>query len=338
MYFSDLKKHLTGGALKPVYAVFGNNALEIDESVGALRARAARDGDPGLSVIELARDEQDLARVMDALGNVPMFVDYVMVVLRDAGEFVNRHRKAVEGYVESPSPTAVLVLTVNRWTKTTRLARLVEEHGAAVGCWLPRTSDEVLSWAQRRARTVHGKQLGAGAAQLLADLCQGDPGAMSAELKKLDLYVGGAAAITEEDVSAAGMSYGAYRPFDVCDRLAAGDRRGALAVVEGLMAEGVPAVVLVGTLRSHFRRLLEAKLMADGAGLSAAVAKFAGHPRERDGFRRQLTRFSADALVRAHRQLLDADLAAKTSRYPERLIVERLLLALSDQGSAAPVA
>jgi len=338
MYFSDLKKHLTGGRLKPVYVAFGNNALEVDESVGALRARAARDGDAALSVIDLARDEQNLARVMDALGNVPMFVDYVMVILRDAGEFVNRHRKALEGYLESPSPTGVLVLTVNRWSRNTRLAKLVEEHGASIGCWLPRTNDEVLSWARRRARTVHGKQLGAGAAQLLADLCQSDPGAMSAELAKLDLYVGGAAAITEEDVSAAGMSYGAYRPFDVCDRLAAGDRRAALAAVEGLMAEGVPAVVLVGTLRRHFRRLLDAKLMAEGSGVSAAVAKFAGPPKQRDGFRRQLARFSADALVRAHRHLLDADLAAKTSRYPQRLIVERLLLALSAQPGAAPVA
>jgi len=329
MYFSELGKHLKTGRLKPVYVVFGNNALEVNDSVAALRARAGRDGDAALSVIEFPRDQRDLAQVMDALGTVPMFVAYTMVVLQDAGEFVNRHRKALEAYIEKPSPTGVLVLTVSRWQKTTRVAKLVEKLGASIACWLPRSSDQVLSWVQRRARTAHGKGLSAGAAQLLADLCQEDPAAMSAELKKLDLYVGGAASITEEDVSAAAMSYGAYRPFDLCDRLAAGDRRGAFGVVEGLMAEGIPAVVLIGTLRSYFRRLLEAKLMAEDSGVGAAVAKFAGHPKERDGFRRQLAGFSADALVGAHRRLLEADLAAKTSRYPEHLIVERLLLALS---------
>lgn len=336
MYFSELQKHLQKDRLRPVYVIYGNNAFEAAESLDALRARAARDGDAALSVVEFTRDQRDLGQVMDTLRSMPMFVTYCMVVLQDAGEFVTRHRKAMESYLDKPSPTGVLVMTVNRWQKTTRLAQRVAELGGDVGCWLPRSDGEVLDWIQRRARTAHSKRISASAARLLADLCQRDLSALAAELRKLELYVGPAGEISEEDVSAAAMSYAAYRPFDLCDKLAAGDRLGAMRVVEGLLAEGIPAVVLIGTLRSHFRRLLEARLLADRAGPGAAVARFAGHPKERDAFAHQLNHFSADALVAAHRRLLEADLESKTSRYPEPLIVERLLLALSAADATSP--
>ena len=330
MYVSELQRHLKTDRLKPVYVPYGNNPFEITQAVDALKARAARDGDAALAVVEFPPDQQDLADVADALQSVPMFVDYRMVILQNAGQFIQRHRKALETYLEKPSPTGVLVMTPKTWKRTTRLAKRVAQLGGEVACWLPRNPGEVLDWTVRRARSVHGKRLGAAAAQLLTDVCQGDPAGLDAELKKLALYVGEAPEITENDVAAAAMSYAAYKPFDLCDQLAAGDRRGALAVVEGLMAEGIPAVLLVGTLRSTFRRLLEAKLLAATDGLDAAVARFAGPPKQRDGFRRQLTRFSADRLVAAHRGLLEADLAVKTSRFPDRVIVERFILALSE--------
>jgi DNA polymerase III delta subunit len=171
---------------------------------------------------------------------------------------------------------------------------------------------------------------------LLVELCQADLPAIDAEMKKLALYVGEAAGISESDVAASAMSYGAYKPFDVCDKLAAGDRRAALKVVEGLLDEGLPAPVLVGTLRSHFRRLLEARLVADRDGVAAAVSQFARFPKEQDGFRRQLSQFSADDLVRAYGRLLEADLQSKTSRFPDTIIIERLILDLSAPGQGTP--
>jgi len=338
MYFSELQQHLARDPLRPVYVVYGNNEFEIDEAVEALRARAAAGGDAALSVVDLPKEQRDLAQVMDALRSVPMFVETVMVILRDAGEFVGRHRAALETYLAAPSPTGVLVMTPAKWDRKTKLAKRVEELRGDVACWLPRSTDEVLAWIQRRARAVHKKRITSSAAALLADLCQNDLSGLSAELKKLELYVGQAEEIAEADVSAAAMSYAAYRPFDLCDKLAAGDLRGAMGTVEGLLAEGVAAVVFVGTLRSYYRRLLEAKLLAETAGVDAAVAKFAGHPKERDGFKRQLMRVSADVLTRAYRSLLEADLAVKTSRYPDQLIVEKLVLALLPRTSSRAAA
>lgn len=333
MYYSHLQGHLKSDHLKPVYVAYGNNTFEIYEAVSQLKARAARDGDPTLSVVEFGKDRRELGDVTDVLLSVPMFVDSRMVILREAGEFINRHRKALEKYLDKPSPTAVLVMTVERWNRKTKLARRVESLGGDIACWVPRRESDLIGWIQSRARSSCNKQISPAAAQLLADLCQGELSGIAAELAKLDLYVGQATAITAEDVAAAGMGFQAYSPFDLCDKLADGDREAALQVVESLLAEGLPPVVLIGTLRSTFRRLLEARLMAESEGMAAAVAKFSWNPRDRDSFRRRLERFSADRLVKAHRRLLRADLEVKTSRYPNRLIVERLLLDLSREGT-----
>ena len=64
MYFSDLEKHLKTQRLKPVYVIYGNNALEVREAVDAMRARTARDGDPALAVVEFTRDARRLARTL----------------------------------------------------------------------------------------------------------------------------------------------------------------------------------------------------------------------------------------------------------------------------------
>ncbi|MBN2582138.1 MAG: DNA polymerase III subunit delta [Planctomycetes bacterium] len=335
MYFSDLQRHLAKSPLGPVYVAYGNNTFEIQETVAVLKARAARDDDPALAVVEFTKEQRDLADVMDALLSVPMFVSSRMVVLQNAGDFLNRHRKALENYLERPCESSVLVMTVEKWNRKTKLSQRIEQLGGDVACWTPRGSQDLIAWVQRRARAVHSKQMDAAAAQLLADLCQGDLSGIAAELAKLELYVGTAEAVTEADVSAVGMGYSAYRPFDLCDTLADGNRAAALGVVEALMAEGLPPPVLVGALRSTFRRLLDTRLAADRDGMTAAVAKHAWNPRDRDDLRRRVERFSADRLVAAYRRLLVADLEAKTSRYPDRLIVERLLLALSSQALSA---
>ena len=325
MYFSQFIQHLQKDRLKPLYVAFGNNAFEIQETLTALKARAARDGE----VQEFSRDQRRPADVFDALQCTPMFTACQMVILQGADKFVSDARKALEAYLAHPSPTNVLVLTVEKWNKTTVMAKLIEKLGGDIACWNPRSPGEVMTWIAKRAKAAHGKRISTAAAQLLADLCQDDLAALAAELAKLDLYVAAAPDITEADVAAAVMSYRAFKPFDLADKLA-GDLPGALAVVEGLMDEGLPAIALVGTLRSQFRKLLDARFLADTAGLPAAMQKFGGRfPAEQDGLRRALQRFTSADLVKAHRRLLEADLESKTSRYPDRLIVERLLSAIS---------
>ncbi len=327
MYLSQLKNSLSKDGLKPIYLIYGNNEFEFREALGLLKARMAGEGDADMAIMELSRDERDLATVMDLLHTSPMFASKRMVIMQQADEFVNRHRKAMENYVNQPSETGVLVLTMDKWNRTTRLAKAVAKLGGDISCWAPRTSGEVMSWISSRARSAHNKKIDLPAAELLMNLCQEDLASLESELTKLELYVGDSPQITEADVMAGAMSYRADNPFDLAERLMDGDLPGALRVVDGMMNEGMPAVALVGILRSSFRRLLQVRLLADRDGEAAAVRSIT-YPKEREMIGGRLARYSSNRVRRGYRALLEADVQAKSTGSNDRLIIEQLSMKL----------
>ena len=75
--------------------------------------------------------QTDLADMLDELFTLPFFSKRRLVIVEDADTFVTKHRKDLEAYVEKPSASGILVLQVKQWTSTTRLAKLVDEGGAA---------------------------------------------------------------------------------------------------------------------------------------------------------------------------------------------------------------
>lgn len=334
MYLSQLKTSLAAGPLKPVYAIYGNNQFEFREALALLRKRVAQDGDSDLSIVELPRDQRDLAVVMDALQTAPMFVSTRMVIIQSADQFVNQHRKTLEKYLENPSPTGVLVLTLEKWNRTTRLAKAVEKLGGDISCWLPRSSDQLMTWTTSRARSAYGKKLDIRAAEMLMNLCQDEPASIDGELTKLAIFVGDAPQITEADVLAGAMSYGADNPFDLADKIMQGDHLGALRVADGLISEGMPAVALVGILRSSFRRLLYLVLLAQRDGRAAAM-KTVTYPKEREAMAPRLSQYTSGGVIRGYRALLEADVAAKSTGSDTRRIVEKLIMNLLPQKLAA---
>ena len=333
MYLSQLKSSLAKGQLKPVYVIYGNNEFEFREALTLLKERAAREGDPDLSIVELSRDQRDLAYIMDSLQTAPMFVKLRMIIMQAADQFVNQHRKVLEKYILSPSPSGVLVMTLEKWNRTTKLAKAVEKLGGDISCWLPRSSGDVLTWTINRARSAHGKSIDGRAAELLMNLCQEDPAAIDGELTKLELFVGTAQQITQADVMAAAMSYAVDNPFDIADRIMEGDHLGALKAADGLMSEGLPAVALVGILRSSFRRLLQLVLLAERDG-PAAAARSITYPKEREAMTARLSRYTGTRLLRGYRALLEADVKSKSTGANDRHIVEQLITDLLPQQAA----
>ena len=65
----------------------------------------------------------ELSEVLDELRTLPFLAEKRVVVLKDADKFVSEHRAALENYFDEPSKTGVLILTVEKWMKTTKLAK-----------------------------------------------------------------------------------------------------------------------------------------------------------------------------------------------------------------------
>lgn len=318
-------------ALKPVYAVFGDDAFLRRETLHEI-ARAALPGgdDDELSVARFPGESAGLADVLDELRTLPFFSKRRLVIVEGADPFVTAHRKELETYVEQPSTSGVFVLSVKAWPSSTKLAKLIEKAGLAVECKGPQ--DRMLTpWLVHVAKTRYQAQLDPGAAELLLELVGPEVGLLVAEVEKLAVYVGPKGKIHRDDVA---RMVGAGRIETVWKMLdAATTGRGDLALehLDGLVTAGEHPVGLLAAMSvsllkvHHAGRLRRKKLDLRDACEVAGIKSFGV-----EMVRQQHAHLGPSRVDRLPGLLLQADLDLKgSSMLPPRVVLERLVVELA---------
>jgi DNA polymerase III delta subunit len=198
-----------------------------------------------------------------------------------------------------------------KWTKAFE-AGLVE-------CSAPQRSAEIADFVKREAER-QGVALERGAAELLAERAGPQLLWLRQEIAKLALMAGEGPKISRAHVAAGTVDAAEAPIWDLTDAVGEGRTADALATLAKLLGAGAPPMVLLGSLVSHFRRLLR---VGSGGQVSAppfVQRKLASQAR-RYGARR--LRASLDAIH-------DTDLALKgAGALRPELALERLVLALA---------
>ena len=120
--------------VKPVYAVFGDDPFLRRESLETIGRVVLQGEDDALAVARFAGEQASLADVLDEVRTLPFFSSRRVAIVESADPFVTAHRKELEAFVEHPSASGVLVLSVKTWPANTRLAKLVDKTGLAIDC------------------------------------------------------------------------------------------------------------------------------------------------------------------------------------------------------------
>ncbi len=252
-----------------------------------------------------------LAAVMDDLRTLPFLAERRAVIVRQADKFVSAWREKLEGYLSSPSPTGVLILTCRSFPKTTRLYKSASAAGGEIIECRKLSVRELAPFVIDNARQ-RGKRLSLGAAERLADLIGADQGLLAGEVEKLALYVGDRAEITEQDVADLVGLTREERVFAAVDAAGAGRLRDALTLWEEVLATDPEAVfkALGGVLFVVRRWLTAHELLDSGESIRAIAPKVMMWGRERD-LEAILRRIPRDACRRLLAQVADLDAQAK---------------------------
>ncbi len=233
---------------RPVYAVFGDDAFLRRETLEAISGVVLQGGsDEDLAVSRYSGDVARLSDVLDEVRTLPFLSRSRVVIVEGADPFVTAHRRELETYVERPSSSGVLVLSVKTWPASTKLAKLVEKVGLAIECKGPHER-ALAPWLAQVARTRCRAQLDDDAARLLIELVGPEAGLLVSELEKLAVYVGNRGKIHRDDVA---RMIGAGRIETIWKTLdAATTGRGDLALdhLDGLLAAGEHPVGLLAAM------------------------------------------------------------------------------------------
>jgi len=320
----------------PVFVLYGSERHLMHAAQHALvKSLLGDDDDDDLGETRFNGKDTELQAVTDELRTVSMWGDRRVVIVEMADEFVSNNRAALERYVDSPAKKSVLILTVGKWPKNTRLAKKVAKTGLAVEC--SELKGAALSrWLVTAARDEFGKQLSSEAATLMVNLAGSQLGMLNQELAKLTSYVGANERITPDDVRKLVGGWKAETTWTMINAVRDGKMDVAFECLEKLLIAGEAPQRILGGINFVFRKVAHATEYARaGIKLSGALRKAGVFPNDVAATERYLRRIGRPKAERLLANLMTADNHMKGgSRIPERIQLEQLLVTLGGHANA----
>ena len=317
-------------ATAPVFALVGADSFLQQQALERILA----DQPPDAPRADIEGPSAEPADVFDELRSFAMFGGSRIVVVRDADDFITKHRGALESFLESLQGTGgaggnVLVLrcTGKGLPKTTRVYKMIDKLGGVVSADPPKDR-ELPRWIVEQGKAVHGITVAPDAAGLLADLIGNDLGTLDNELAKLALQ--GETGRVTADMIAGGVAFRREQQmWTMTDQLAAGRQDEALRIWRQLLAtdnsaefravtwlgiwleKSVAALRLAQQGRNAFTIAKELRIWpADNANALIRTARTLGEPR----------------LRRATDRLAELDFRTKTGLGDAKRAVEDFIL------------
>lgn len=311
-----------------VFVVFGEDAFlvarECEKRLDALLGEEERM--TGLS--EPKASEAQIAEVLDELRTVPFLAPRRVVLIKDAEPFLKNYGPQLEAYLESLSPSGVLLMTTTAFDKRTRFYKRLSEIGGAVEV-APIKSYNLPQYITDYARQEHGIVLDQRSSRLLVELTGDDPGRLCREMDKLALFVSPRKAATAQDVEQLIGHNRVFGAFDVIDGITNNNAGQALARLQNMFeADREAQFTVVGAFAYHFRKLFSARaMMAGGVSAQQATSK-AGVWYNKEAFAAQLMRLTLEQLGAVLGELGRIDYGIKTGKTTASIAMERLVINL----------
>jgi len=153
---------------------------------------------------------------------------------------------------------------------------------------------------------------------------------LSNELNKLSAAALPSGKITMDLVEALVGRSRELMNWDLTDQMLARNRPRALQVLEQLLDDGAPPVMLIGLIGSTYRRLALAQtLLSQGVSTRDIFRQVPMPPFKQQSYLTTLSRTDGKMLARQIARIAAADLGIKTSKATPRMQVEMLVIELT---------
>jgi DNA polymerase III delta subunit len=338
-------------ALPPIVVIAGEELLLRNQHLAELQGSIFGGEDPGMGLVRLdanALGGDAMAAILDEVRTPSMFAPRKMVVVDPADPLFKKeaaasddpgrmgNREILENYLESPVPdaSAILVLVVESWLKTTRLHKALDKMGG-VRRADPMKEYEVPPWITRQAKEAYGKGIEPGAVERLAELIGPDLQRLDNELAKLSLYEPDAPAITVGAVDALVGFQHEQQIWDMINALAARDAQTALKKIDELWAlDSKIEYTATGAVFSWIHQVLKARELVERRLPDAVIGKeLKLWPPDRAQQVLKLARsWGLEGAARWSDAMLKMDMANKSSLGEPRRNLEKFVVQLCTAG------
>ncbi len=245
-FYTELKK----GMRAPAYLLHAEDPYLLKQALFALRQSIPEaDWDFLFHVYDIDSPDNALPteQIIDVLYTVSMMGGRKIVVVENVQKLLKAGLEIVAGYLENPSPDALLVLLYTGKVKKTTQQSL----SGIKSILLDIRERDIPQWLSSQA-AEKGLSLSREAAEHLIGSVGTEIGLLSSELEKLTML--GKKNVTADDVTSLVKGQGDYTAFDLIDALKRGDPEEVFHIYEVLSQTQEP-YSLLGALNWHFNRM-----------------------------------------------------------------------------------
>jgi DNA polymerase III subunit delta len=273
----QLTAHIQKG-LRPLYTLWGDEPLLVQEAADAIRAAARAAGHTERQVHTVSGAHYNWSGLLGAAQAMSLFADKQIIEIRiPSGKPGKEGSEALQRYCALNSDDTITLVTLPRLDGTQQKSGwFTALDGAGMTLKFDPIDRKVLpQWiAQRMAvqgQRVQGGEPGQRTLAFFADRVEGNLLAAHQEIQKLGLLFP-SGELSFEQIESAVLNVARYDVFKLGEAVLAGQVERALRMLDGLQAEGEAAVLVHWTLSEDIRSLKRVRdAMAAGRPLPMAL-------------------------------------------------------------------
>ena len=327
MNLEAVLKSISGGKPALVYLFYGPEAYQVQKGSQAVAQAVLGEGLPDFNFDRFYGRDCDAAQMIAVAQGLPMMADRRVVFCSGVDGLKPKGLDLLGQYLEDPSPSTTLVLTAVKIDLRKKVYKSIKKVGQLIDCQKV-YANHLPGWI-RRMFQEYNRKVDAGAVDALVRLVGSDLFRLESEVGKVVLFADEAPVIMAEHVHGVVANIRQESIFDLTDAVANRDPDRALIILKRITESGERALGILGMIWRHIRILVLAKdALKRGRGLSEALNTLGVRDFLHDRYRRQLEGFTTVMLNRAYLAIRDTDFALKSSRLPERTVLEKLILDL----------
>lgn len=248
------------GNKPPLVWLSGDEPLLMQEAADQARTHFRDQGFSEREILNIDRNF-DWQLFKQATGNLSLFSERKLLDLRLGGKLEDDGKAALQEFIDEANPDFAVLLSGPRLeaaTLKTKWFNALESGAVVVQIW-PINKDGLPTWLEQRLLRA-GIQAEPEALQLLIDRIEGNLLAAVQEIEKLKLLAnseeGGSIRLDARTVMQVVADSSRYNAFQLVDAALSGDPVRVEKILQGLRAEDVFPLVILGAITRELRTLL----------------------------------------------------------------------------------
>lgn len=324
MTFEQFTQAVRADRLPPLLMLHSEENYYLDQAVRLTSELVPRESrDFNLAVIH--GRELKGAELVDQARTLPVFADRRVVIIKNLNEAPADQLESFAGYLDAPVPETQLLITTASIDKRRKFYQRFAQAGEILE-FRKLYENQIPQFVGEQAK-AYGRTFTGAALKLFCRRVGGNLAEIVGEVEKLVNYVGARDFFEEDDVAAIVADTRTESVFALIDALCAGERGEALRLLDRLISDGQPPLVILSMLTRHFRQLWKTRaLLAQGVPQKDLPRRIGINPYFLGNLVAQARRYADEQLHEIYPRLLAVDQALKSSGDPRAYLEELLFL------------